>query len=233
MRLGRFYWLYRDRKYDDACSYIDDYVRPIVADAVRFRRSTSSPDGKFTSATQSTAEKPHELSEKHGDSDGEDERYIFLHSLAKETGDEKELRDQILHTLVAGRDTTASLMSSTLFVLARRADVWSKLRAEVATLNGKPPTFEEIKEMKYLRYVLHEVLRLWPVVPINMKVATKDTVLPRGGGEDESAPVLVRKGEIVCLDFPPFSLWIYLLCAHASVQCRNGMSIRLLCRLQC
>ena len=203
MRLGRFYWLYRDRKYNDACTYIDDYVRPIVADAVRFRKSKDSRGPKALSATQSTTAKSHESSEKHGDSEGDDERYIFLHSLAKETGDEKELRDQILHTLVAGRDTTASLMSSTLFVLARRADVWSKLQAEVATLNGKPPTFEEIKEMKYLRYVLHEVLRLYPVVPINMKVANKDTVLPKGGGEDESAPVLVRKGEIVCLRLSP------------------------------
>lgn len=41
------------------------------------------------------------------------------------------------------------------------------------------------------------VLRLYPSVPINMRQATKSTVLPVGGGPDASSPIFVRKGEAV------------------------------------
>ena len=41
------------------------------------------------------------------------------------------------------------------------------------------------------------VLRLYPSVPINMRQATRSTVLPVGGGPDASSPIFVRKGEAV------------------------------------
>ena len=41
------------------------------------------------------------------------------------------------------------------------------------------------------------VLRLYPSVPINMRQATKSTVLPVGGGPTRSSPILVRKGEAI------------------------------------
>lgn len=40
-------------------------------------------------------------------------------------------------------------------------------------------------------------LRLFPPVPLNNRTATKTTILPRGGGPDGSAPILVRRGELV------------------------------------
>jgi cytochrome P450 len=83
-------------------------------------------------------------------------QYIFLNELAKETDDREILRDQILNVLLAGRDTTASLLSNMFFELARKPDIYSKLRAEVASLKGVPPTYEELKDLKYLRYCLNE-----------------------------------------------------------------------------
>ena len=53
-------------------------------------------------------------------------------------------------------DTTASLLGNVWFVLAKRPDVWVKLRQEVDALNGEQPTYEQIKNMKYLKYVLNE-----------------------------------------------------------------------------
>ncbi len=84
------------------------------------------------------------------------ERYKFLHELAKSTKDPIQIRSELLNILVAGRDTTASLLSNTWFVLARRPDIWAKLREEVDQLGGMLPTLEQIKGMKYLRAVFDE-----------------------------------------------------------------------------
>lgn len=205
--------MYQDRKYNEACRFIHNYVSPIIADAVQHRkeRNFQGNDAVLVSgaaaaieakkAAKAASGKVPLLSQQEVDVEKEgesDERYVFLYELAKQTGNQKELRDQIINTLIAGRDTTASLMSSTLFMLSRRLDVWSKLQAEVqSTLKGKAPTFDQIKDMKYLRNVLHEVLRLFPVVPINAKFANKDTILPRGGGPKGDEPMFVQKGQMI------------------------------------
>ena len=85
-----------------------------------------------------------------------DDRYVFLYELVKRTTDPVQLRSELMNVLLAGRDTTASLLSDTWFVLARRPDIWAKLREEVDALGGEKPTFEQIKEMKYLRWVFNE-----------------------------------------------------------------------------
>ena len=86
-------------------------------------------------------------------------RYVFLHELAKQTKDKIQIRSELLNILLAGRDTTASLLSDVWFEVAKRPDIWAKLRAEVDQLNGERPTLAQIKDMKYLEYVLKECLR--------------------------------------------------------------------------
>ena len=84
------------------------------------------------------------------------DRYVFLYELVKRTTDPVQLRAELMNVLLAGRDTTASLLSDTWFVLARRPDIWAKLREEVDALGGEKPTFEQIKDMKYLKWVFNE-----------------------------------------------------------------------------
>jgi cytochrome P450 len=36
--------------------------------------------------------------------------------------------------------------------------------------------------------------RLYPQLPVNVRVANKTTLLPSGGGPDRNSPVLIRKG---------------------------------------
>ncbi|KAK6373919.1 hypothetical protein LTS17_007889 [Exophiala oligosperma] len=131
-------------------------------------------------------------------------RYVFLRELLRQTQDLYALRSELLNILLAGRDTTAGLLSNTWHVLSKRPDIWRKLRAEVEELGGERPDYAAIKDMKYLKWVLNESLRLMPVVPGNSREAIRDTVLPVGGGPDGQSPVLIKEGEIVA--YSPWSM---------------------------
>lgn len=126
-----------------------------------------------------------------------DDRYVFIDELAKETSDPLVIRDQCFNILLAGRDTTASLLSFVTFYLARDKRVWNKLRAEILEHFDHSTdniSFETLKRCTYLGYVINEVLRLHPIVPLNFRSAVRDTILPRGGGRDQSQPFLIQKG---------------------------------------
>lgn len=140
------------------------------------------------------------------------DEYVFLYELAKETKDPRVLRDQLLNIMIAGRDTTASLMSFTFYELSKRPEVWAKLKEEIYAKFGSGDnadidaiTFETLKRCTYLKYVINEVLRLYPAVPINYRFANKHTTLPRGGGPDGDKPVFIEKG--MCIGY-------FVSCAH-------------------
>ena len=133
------------------------------------------------------------LSEKPSDST----RYVFIDELVRQTDNRGRIRSELLNILLAGRDTTASLLSNVWWLLSKHPNVWAQLREDVDTLKNQCPTFEQLKELKYLRAVLNEALRLYPVVPINAREAVVDTTLPLGGGPDETAPIFIKKGQSV------------------------------------
>ena len=125
-----------------------------------------------------------------------DEGYTFLHALANFTRDRTVLRDQLVATLLAGRDTTAATLSWCLYELSRSPEAVKKLRREILKTVGPngQPSYNDLKEMRYLKHVLDETLRLYPVVPFNVRVALKDTTLPHGGGPDGNEPIGVLEG---------------------------------------
>lgn len=123
--------------------------------------------------------------------------YIFLYELAKNCRDPKVLRDQALNILLAGRDTTAGLLSFVVMELARHPEIWQKLREEVRHRFGDSVddiTFELMKKCEYLQAVISETLRMYPLVPKSFKVAVEDTTLPRGGGPEGQDPMFIAKG---------------------------------------
>ena len=124
---------------------------------------------------------------------------VFLDAVAESTADRDALRGQIISLLVAGRDTTACLITWTFFLLVRHPKVLEKLRTEIKCHCFDPATLmrADLRKMSYLQKVLNETLRLYPSVPINNRVAKRTTVLPRGGGPDRTAPVLIPKGATV------------------------------------
>lgn len=83
-------------------------------------------------------------------------KYFFLKELVQLTEDRVVLRDQLLGIFVAGRDTTATLLSNLFFELARRPDLTKQLQEEVRSLEGRQPTLDELKGMKLLSYCMNE-----------------------------------------------------------------------------
>lgn len=173
-RVGPLANIMPNKRYKDGVKTIHEYISGYVQDAVASYKNGTSI-------------------KKDGDAD----RYIFLEELAKLGCSEKKIQDELLNILLAGRDTTASLLSYLFYTLARRPDVFAKLRDEVMQYGNQPPTFEQIKSMKYLQYCLNETLRLHPIVPGNARTANVDTTLPVGGGPDGKSPIFVKKGQMV------------------------------------
>lgn len=81
----------------------------------------------------------------------------FMRELANAIESRKTLRDQVLHILLASRDTTASLLSNLFFVLAKKPEVYHRLRSEVLeTVGDGLPTFDKLKDMEYLKWCINE-----------------------------------------------------------------------------
>jgi len=135
---------------------------------------------------------PKELEEKSN----HDEGYTFLHAIAGYTRDRQVLRDQLVSILLAGRDTTACTLTWAIYHLSMDPTILAKLRQEIIDTVGlqRTPTYEHLKNMKYLQHILNETLRLYPVVPYNVRFALTDTTLPTGGGKDGQQPIGILKG---------------------------------------
>jgi len=82
----------------------------------------------------------------------------LVEALAHVTKDRKVLRDQLLNTLLAGRDTTAATLSWLFLELSYQPELYAKLREEVLSVLGtdRTPTYTDLKDMKYLQNCLNE-----------------------------------------------------------------------------
>ncbi|KAG8684502.1 hypothetical protein FRC08_013659, partial [Ceratobasidium sp. 394] len=162
--LWPWFELWRDRTGEDM-RVIDSFIKPIM-------------------------KKKLEEYHTNGDRPIEKEDHTFLDDLIQRTKDEKLIKDQILNILLAGRDSTASTLTFTVYLLAMDPAVIAKLRTEIINHVGPSeyPTPEHFKEMKYLRAVIDETLRLFPPLPINERTSTRPTVLKSSGGKSFYIP---------------------------------------------
>ncbi|KAI0125410.1 cytochrome P450 [Xylariales sp. AK1849] len=170
--LGPFEALIPRRRYKAGIAKIDQFVMPYIEAALAL------PRGEL------------EKMEK------EDREFTFLHSIARYTRDPRVLRDQIVAVLLAGRDTTAATLSWAFYELSHYPEKYQRLRNEIIDRVGRSrtPTYEDLKNMVYLKHVLNETLRLYPAVPYNMRAALKDTTI--SGGPD-ALPISVVEGDVV------------------------------------
>jgi cytochrome P450 len=147
-RLGKLAVILPDKKFKDSVTLIHEYVQNYVQKALHKKNLTLETPGEANSR-----------------------RYVFLEELAKTGYSEKKIQDELLNILLAGRDTTAGLLSYLFHYLACRPDVFDKLRAEVMALGNDEPTFEDMKGMKYLQYCrnIPQLLLIFRSLPLHVR----------------------------------------------------------------
>lgn len=98
--------------------------------------------------------------------------------------DEKNIRHQILTFLVAGHETSAGVLAFVLYFLANHPDVAARARTEVDERwpgRERPDVgYEDVAKLRYLRRVIDETMRLWPIAPGYFREAKHDTTIGDG-----------------------------------------------------
>ena len=89
---------------------------------------------------------------------------------------DKQIRDEVITIFSAGHETTANLLSWTLYLLARHPDVLARVRQELdGLLQGRIPNAEDLQQLAYTRAVLSESMRLRPPAGFLLRKVNKDT----------------------------------------------------------
>ncbi|MBP1989915.1 bifunctional cytochrome P450/NADPH--P450 reductase [Paenibacillus eucommiae] len=139
---------------------------------------------------------------EHGSQGEEDLLAHMLSGKDPETGeslDDENIRYQIITFLIAGHETTSGLLSFALYYLLKNPDKLQKAYEEVDQVMKDPiPTYKQVRELKYIRMILNESLRLWPTAPAFSLFAKEDTMLAgefpvqKGGSVNVLIPTLHR-----------------------------------------
>lgn len=92
--------------------------------------------------------------------------------------------------MVAGHETTSTQTMWALYSLSLLPKVQQKLRDELLGVSTDTPTMDELDALPYLDAVTRETLRVHAAVPVTVRVAVKDDVIPVSG------PFVDRKGQV-------------------------------------
>lgn len=168
-------------KLEKPMNVVRGFLDPILKEAVAKKRAMAP-------GTQEK-EKTNDL----GDRQVEEGESLLDH-LVNYTDDHAILCDEILNITAAGRDTTAGLLTFTIYMLAEHPEILTKLREEILRLVGptQRPTYDDFRDMKYLRAVLNETLRLYSPVPFNVRTSVQPTLFR--SSKPDSPPLFVPTG---------------------------------------
>ncbi|CDO71398.1 hypothetical protein BN946_scf184908.g156 [Trametes cinnabarina] len=149
---------------DEHMAVVDAFIEPILQEALRKK--------------EERVKHQNDLDEK----ESQDEETLLDH-LVKQTSDRAILHDE------GGRWSrwirrhtyrTAAALTFGVYLLSQHPAVLKRLRDEIIEHVGptRRPTYEDIRDMKYLRAFLNETLRLYPPVPFNIRFSIKEGTLP-------------------------------------------------------
>jgi cytochrome P450 len=120
---------------------------------------------------------------RDGGSIGDDVLSRLIVSVREETDPEvgqQRMRDELITLLLAGHETTASTLGWSFYLIDRHPEVWQRLHVEaVEVLGDRPPTYEDLRRLRYTTMVVEEVMRLYPPVWILTRRALGDDEVGR------------------------------------------------------
>lgn len=94
---------------------------------------------------------------------------------------DENIRYQINTFLIAGHETTSGMLSFALYYLLKNPDVLKRAYQEADEVLGRdvsmPPSMAQIGQLKYIRAVLLEALRLWPTAPAFSVAPFEDEII--------------------------------------------------------
>ena len=91
---------------------------------------------------------------------------------------DKELIGQAAILFGASFETSASVLTWTLFLLAQHPAVMHELMNELdRVLAGAPPTREQLPQLTFLENVINESMRILPPVPFTIRAAQRDLAM--------------------------------------------------------
>jgi cytochrome P450 len=131
---------------------------------------------------------------------------LYMSQIQKMDGDMvRQLRDDIKTMLLAGHETTAAMLTWTLYELLSNPELAAKVREEhqavlghINFVKGELPTLADIGKLTWTLASLREALRLYSVVPLVLRQAVENDLVPAadtGLGHD----LLIPKGTAIAV----------------------------------
>ncbi|TVY82546.1 Cytochrome P450 monooxygenase lepH [Lachnellula suecica] len=171
-------FLHRDPRWWKDCDTVNSFIDKHVDDALT-RRAQDKPAGL----------------------EGRKDQFHLVDEMAKATQDRLTLRFQMQNVFTPAHDGAAVTLSNALFHLSRNPKVWSKLRAEILPTKDSTMTYDLLKTYQYLKNTIRETHRVTPLSTLISRECMDEVVFPSGGGKDGTAPLYIRKGDIVEMNF--------------------------------
>ncbi|XBH62127.1 hypothetical protein VPH35_116419 [Triticum aestivum] len=105
----------------------------------------------------------------------------FLVDMRGADVDDRQLRDDLMTMLIAGHETTAAVLTWSIFLLAQNPTKMRKAQAEIdSVLIDGAITAEKLKKLEYIRLIIVEALRLYPQPPLLIRRSLRPDKLPGG-----------------------------------------------------
>uniref|UniRef100_A0A914IBQ9 Cytochrome P450 n=1 Tax=Globodera rostochiensis TaxID=31243 RepID=A0A914IBQ9_GLORO len=179
----------------------EQFFMDMMSDLYKKRRADPDAKEKYSDIFQLLMNVVDEEDESmmHGNAISADDAEIFHKELRTNAQQGKhltriELFAQSFIILIAGFETTGATLTFATYMLAIETDVQEKLRSEVNDVLGEKAlmTYEDLRQMHYLRAVVQETLRMFPVAPKINRECNSDCVIngvPFQKGDLVSVPV--------------------------------------------
>lgn len=174
-------WMGGQVEFREDMTMLDDILADLINDAVSTRR-------------EATVE---ELEERENSDDPSLLR--FLVDMRGEDLSSMVLRDDLMTMLIAGHETTAAMLTWTLFELSKGdPGLIKEIQREVRSILGDKasPDYDDIVAMKKLRFALIEGLRLYPEPPVLIRRARTEDTLPQGSSDMKDGVRVLRGTDI-------------------------------------